>query len=93
VTQVRSLIEDIRDVRFHKVETGLETISGRTHAVKVTSVALSKLLCFVWMSILEGVELNWVQLQISHGIEMSCNSNFIVWMSLNRSLELWSNST
>ena len=36
VTQVRSLIEDIRDVRFHKVETGLETISGRTHAVKVT---------------------------------------------------------
>jgi hypothetical protein len=36
MTQVRSLIEDIRDVRFHKVETGLETISGRTHAVKVT---------------------------------------------------------
>ena len=33
--QVRSLVEDIRDVRFHKVETGLETISGRTHAVKV----------------------------------------------------------
>ncbi|XP_062190848.1 sm-like protein LSM3A [Phragmites australis] len=31
---VRSLIQDIRDVRFHKVETGLETISGRTHAVK-----------------------------------------------------------
>jgi hypothetical protein len=35
---VRSLIEDIRDVRFHKVETGLETISGRTHAVKVYSL-------------------------------------------------------
>lgn len=32
---MRSLIEDIRDVRFHKVETGLETISARTHAVKV----------------------------------------------------------
>ena len=93
MTQVRSLIEDIRDVRFHKVETGLETISGRTHAVKVTNVTLSKLLCCIWMSILEGVELNWVQLQISHGIEMRCNSNFIVWMSLNWSLELWSNST
>ncbi|RZR93086.1 hypothetical protein BHM03_00021490 [Ensete ventricosum] len=35
IIQVRSLIEDIRDVRFHKVETGLQTISGRTHAVKV----------------------------------------------------------
>jgi GINS complex subunit 2 len=30
------LIEDIRDVRFHKVESGLETLSGRTHAVKVS---------------------------------------------------------
>jgi hypothetical protein len=36
VIQVRSLIEDIRDVRFHKVKNGLETISGRTYAVKVT---------------------------------------------------------
>lgn len=35
IIQVRSLIEDIRDVRFHKVESGLQTISGRTHAVKV----------------------------------------------------------
>lgn len=35
IVQVRSLIEDIRDVRFHKVESGLENISGRTHAVKV----------------------------------------------------------
>ncbi|THU52820.1 hypothetical protein C4D60_Mb10t07960 [Musa balbisiana] len=34
IIQVRSLIEDIRDVRFHKVETGLQMISGRTHAVK-----------------------------------------------------------
>jgi hypothetical protein len=33
-----------------------------------------------------GIEL--VQLQISHDIEMSCNSNSIVWMSLNWSLEL-----
>jgi GINS complex subunit 2 len=36
---VRSLIEDIRDVRFHKVETGLETISGRTHAVKLKNLS------------------------------------------------------
>ncbi|KAL9275050.1 DNA replication complex GINS protein PSF2-like protein [Drosera capensis] len=34
IYMVRSLIEDIRDVRFHKVENGLETISARTHAVK-----------------------------------------------------------
>jgi len=39
MTQVRSLIEDIRDVRFHKVETGLETISGRTHAVKLKNLS------------------------------------------------------
>ncbi|XP_077236910.1 PSF2 [Tasmannia lanceolata] len=36
---VRSLIEDIRDVRFHKVETGLETISSRTHAVKLKNIS------------------------------------------------------
>lgn len=36
---VRSLIEDIRDVRFHKVETGLETISARTHAVKLKNLS------------------------------------------------------
>ncbi|KAF9617653.1 hypothetical protein IFM89_037716 [Coptis chinensis] len=32
--KVRSLIEDIRDVRFHKVETGFQKISARTYAVK-----------------------------------------------------------
>ncbi|XP_042469526.1 DNA replication complex GINS protein PSF2-like isoform X1 [Zingiber officinale] len=36
---VRSLIEDIRDVRFHKVESGLENISGRTHAVKLKNLS------------------------------------------------------
>ncbi|KAH7667860.1 DNA replication complex GINS protein Psf2 protein [Dioscorea alata] len=36
---VRSLIEDIRDVRFHKVESGLESISGRTHAVKLKNLS------------------------------------------------------
>eukprot|EP00249_Psilotum_nudum_P006275 c19604_g1_i1 orf=225-860(+) len=36
---VRSLIEDIRDVRFHKVESGLETLSGRTHAVKLKNLS------------------------------------------------------
>ncbi|KAJ4982090.1 hypothetical protein NE237_032927 [Protea cynaroides] len=36
---VRSLIEDIRNVRFHKVETGLETISARTHAVKLKNLS------------------------------------------------------
>ncbi|KAG0449414.1 hypothetical protein HPP92_019463 [Vanilla planifolia] len=39
IYMVRSLIEDIRDVRFHKVETGLETISGRTHAVKLKNLS------------------------------------------------------
>jgi hypothetical protein len=34
------------------------------------------------------MELNWVEYQIRHDIEMICNSNFIVWMSLNWSLEL-----
>jgi hypothetical protein len=34
------------------------------------------------------MELNWVEYQIIHGIEMRCNSNSIVWMSLNWSLEL-----
>ncbi|XP_078428764.1 PSF2 isoform X2 [Wolffia australiana] len=38
IYMVRSLIEDIKDVRFHKVETGLETISGRTHAVKLNMI-------------------------------------------------------
>lgn len=35
IVKVRSLIEDIRDVRFHKVETDLEAFNGRTIAVKV----------------------------------------------------------
>lgn len=35
--KVRSLIEDIRDVRFHKVETDLEGFNGFTIAVKVIS--------------------------------------------------------
>ncbi|XP_078179450.1 PSF2 [Carex rostrata] len=39
VYMVRSLIEDIRNVRFHKVESGLETISGRTHAVKLKNLS------------------------------------------------------
>ncbi|KAJ3688253.1 hypothetical protein LUZ61_017417 [Rhynchospora tenuis] len=39
VYMVRSLIEDIRNVRFHKVESGLETISGRTYAVKLKNLS------------------------------------------------------
>ncbi|OVA08737.1 GINS complex [Macleaya cordata] len=39
VYMVRSLIEDIRDVRFHKVESGLETIAARTHAVKLKNLS------------------------------------------------------
>ncbi|KAF9619200.1 hypothetical protein IFM89_005754 [Coptis chinensis] len=39
IYMVRSLIEDIRDVRFHKVETGLQTISARTHAVKLKNLS------------------------------------------------------
>ena len=41
----------------------------------------------VWMFELEGMELNWVQYQISRGIEMRCDSNSIVWMSLHWRLE------
>lgn len=36
---VRSLIEDIRDVRFHKVETDLEAFDGRTFAVKIKNLS------------------------------------------------------
>ncbi|KAK9164224.1 hypothetical protein Scep_000644 [Stephania cephalantha] len=35
----RSLIEDIRDVRFHKFETGLEKISSSTHVVKLKNLS------------------------------------------------------
>ncbi|KAJ7962127.1 DNA replication complex GINS protein PSF2 [Quillaja saponaria] len=39
VYMVRSLIEDIRDVRFHKVETDLEAFNGRTVAVKIKNLS------------------------------------------------------
>ncbi|KAI7984852.1 DNA replication complex GINS protein PSF2 [Camellia lanceoleosa] len=35
IYMVRSLIEDIKDVRFHKIGTGLEVISQRTAALKL----------------------------------------------------------
>ncbi|KAF8008962.1 hypothetical protein BT93_J0072, partial [Corymbia citriodora subsp. variegata] len=34
IYMVRSLIEDIRDVRFHKVQSSLESFDGRTSAVQ-----------------------------------------------------------
>jgi hypothetical protein len=46
------------------------------------------MLCSILMSILEGKELNWVQNQIRHSTETRSNSNSIVWMSCNWSLEL-----
>ncbi|KAK7256189.1 hypothetical protein RIF29_29627 [Crotalaria pallida] len=39
VYMVRSLIEDIKDVRFHKVETDLEAFNGRTIAVKIKNLS------------------------------------------------------
>ncbi|XP_057980864.1 DNA replication complex GINS protein PSF2 isoform X2 [Malania oleifera] len=39
IYMVRSLIEDIRNVRFHKVEVGLEAINSRTHAVKLRNLS------------------------------------------------------
>ncbi|PKI46569.1 DNA replication complex GINS protein PSF2 isoform X1 [Punica granatum] len=39
IYMVRSLMEDIRDVRFHKVETSLETFDGRTSAVQIRSLS------------------------------------------------------
>ncbi|KAG0621509.1 hypothetical protein M758_3G025300 [Ceratodon purpureus] len=38
---VQSLLEDIKDVRWDKVEKGLKNLSGRTHAVKVISLLLN----------------------------------------------------
>lgn len=39
IYMVRSLIEDIRDVRFHKVESGLQIILARTNAVKLKNLS------------------------------------------------------
>ncbi|KAJ1422581.1 GINS, helical bundle-like domain superfamily [Sesbania bispinosa] len=39
VYMVRSLIEDIRDVRFHKVEIDLEAFNGRTIVVKIKNLS------------------------------------------------------
>lgn len=36
---VQSLLEDIKDVRWDKVEKGLKTLSGRTHAVKLKNLS------------------------------------------------------
>ncbi|KAH9533605.1 hypothetical protein CY35_18G061300 [Sphagnum magellanicum] len=36
---VQSLLEDIKDVRWDKVEAGLKTLSTRTHAVKLKNVS------------------------------------------------------
>ncbi|KAL2895511.1 DNA replication complex GINS protein PSF2 [Bienertia sinuspersici] len=38
IYMVRYLIKDIRNVRFHRVESGLEIISARTNAVKIVHV-------------------------------------------------------
>ncbi|KAL4561292.1 hypothetical protein LXL04_033456 [Taraxacum kok-saghyz] len=40
VYMVRSLIEDIKDVRFHKIGTGLEKLSSRTYAMKLNLSAM-----------------------------------------------------
>ncbi|BBM99084.1 GINS complex subunit 2 [Marchantia polymorpha subsp. ruderalis] len=39
VYMVQTLIEDIRNVRFHKVQSGLQNLSGKTHAVKLKNLA------------------------------------------------------
>ncbi|KAF7848034.1 hypothetical protein BT93_L2353 [Corymbia citriodora subsp. variegata] len=39
IYMVRSLIEDIRDVRFHKVQSSLESFDGRTSAVQIKSLS------------------------------------------------------
>lgn len=36
---IRSLVEDIRNVRFHKIEINLEEIQGRAHAVKIRNLS------------------------------------------------------
>ncbi|KAK9283069.1 hypothetical protein L1049_011298 [Liquidambar formosana] len=39
IYMVRSLVEDIRNVRFHKIEINLEEIQGRAHAVKIKNLS------------------------------------------------------
>ncbi|CAM6128224.1 unnamed protein product [Calypogeia fissa] len=36
---VQSLIEDVRNVRFHKVQAGLQTLKGKQHAVKLKNLS------------------------------------------------------
>lgn len=38
---------------------------------------------FVWMYILEALELNWAQYQISPCIEIGSNVNSCVWLQMN----------
>eukprot|EP00897_Mesotaenium_endlicherianum_P009605 jgi/Mesen1/8673/ME000508S08053 len=37
--QVRTLLKDIRDVRFHKIESGLQFLEGRRNAIKLTNLS------------------------------------------------------
>jgi hypothetical protein len=47
-----------------------------------------RILYSVWILILEWMDLNLIEYQIKHDIEIRCNSNSIVWVSLNWSLKL-----
>lgn len=37
--QVRTLLKDIQDVRFHKIETGIRQLQGRQEAIKLTNLS------------------------------------------------------
>ena len=104
--QVRMLVEDEYKTAFKNQDTS-RTLSVQSDTIwsnKCTSTfqcimneilkpfRRKFVLDSVWMSILEGMELNWVQYQINHGIEMRYNSNSIVWMSLYWSTSMENNS-
>jgi hypothetical protein len=41
---------------------------------------VSKAKCSVWMYVIGGLELNWVQYQINQRIEMDSDTNSAVWL-------------
>jgi len=51
---VRSLIEDIRDVRFHKVETNLESLNERAFALKV----------YIFISLCESMDAAYYKVEL-----------------------------
>ncbi|CAL5343564.1 unnamed protein product [Camellia sinensis] len=74
---VRSLIEDIKDVRFHKIGTGLEVISQRTAALKLehlTAMEVNIVRPFVVRALQTFYKLN--SPEIIQELDLSTNRRF-----------------